>query len=112
MATAKNAITGDAIKTKPSTDNFRNNYDRIFSKEKPIMENDTRQLTVPSKSVVFVFSEDGIKSIPPLEEAYEDNGPIEDYMIISSGLALKLQDMEFQQELVNSVFEFKEIDDA
>jgi len=29
----KNDITGDAIKSKTSTENYLNNYDRIFNKE-------------------------------------------------------------------------------
>jgi hypothetical protein len=31
---AKNNITGDDLRTKPSTDAYRDNYDRIFGKKK------------------------------------------------------------------------------
>jgi len=31
---AKNDITGDAIQTKGVTDDYRNNYDNIFRKDK------------------------------------------------------------------------------
>lgn len=31
--TAKNDITGDAIKSKPNTDAFEENFDRIFGKK-------------------------------------------------------------------------------
>lgn len=32
--TAKNDITGDAIRSKSNTDAYRDNYDRIFRKKK------------------------------------------------------------------------------
>jgi hypothetical protein len=34
MATAKNDITGDFIKSKPASDMFEENFDRIFRKKK------------------------------------------------------------------------------
>ena len=34
MATAKNDVTGDFIKSKPSSDMFEENFDRIFRKKK------------------------------------------------------------------------------
>ena len=34
MATAKNDVTGDFIKSKPSNDMFEENFDRIFRKKK------------------------------------------------------------------------------
>lgn len=33
--TARNDITGDAIASRGTTDNYRDNYDRIFGKKKP-----------------------------------------------------------------------------
>jgi hypothetical protein len=35
MATAKNDVTGDFIKSKPSNDMFEENFDKIFRKKKP-----------------------------------------------------------------------------
>ena len=35
MATAKNDITGDWIKSKPASDMFEQNFDRIFRRKKP-----------------------------------------------------------------------------
>jgi len=32
--TTKNDVTGDAIKSKPSSDTYRDNYDRIFGAKK------------------------------------------------------------------------------
>ena len=34
MATAKNDVTGDFIRSKPSSDMFEENFDRIFRKKK------------------------------------------------------------------------------
>jgi hypothetical protein len=34
MATAKNDVTGDFIRSKPSSDMFEENFDRIFNKKK------------------------------------------------------------------------------
>ena len=34
MATAKNDVTGDFIRSKPSSDMFDENFDRIFRKKK------------------------------------------------------------------------------
>ena len=34
MATAKNDITGDWIKSKPASDMFEENFDRIFRQKK------------------------------------------------------------------------------
>ena len=34
MATAKNDITGDWIKSKPASDMFEQNFDRIFRQKK------------------------------------------------------------------------------
>jgi hypothetical protein len=34
MATAKNDVTGDFIKSKPSNDMFEENFDKIFRKKK------------------------------------------------------------------------------
>lgn len=34
MATAKNDITGDFIKSKPASDMFEENFDRIFRQKK------------------------------------------------------------------------------
>lgn len=34
MAT-KNSITGDSIQTKPTTDKYRDNYDKIFARKDP-----------------------------------------------------------------------------
>jgi len=31
--TAKNDITGDSIQTRPGTDSFRDNFDRIFKQQ-------------------------------------------------------------------------------
>jgi hypothetical protein len=36
--TTRNPITGDAIQTKPATDTYRKNFDRIFRQTKEIME--------------------------------------------------------------------------
>lgn len=38
---AINDITGDAIQTRQSSENYRNNYDLIFGKKKPTKENNT-----------------------------------------------------------------------
>lgn len=32
--TAKNEVTGDAIRSRPSTDKYRDGWDRIFLKDK------------------------------------------------------------------------------
>lgn len=45
--TAKNPVTGDLIKTKSSSDKYRNNYDLIFRKE--VNPND-KTTTNPSRS--------------------------------------------------------------
>jgi hypothetical protein len=34
MATAKNDVTGDFIRSKPASDMFEENFDRIFRKKK------------------------------------------------------------------------------
>jgi hypothetical protein len=34
MATAKNDVTGDFIRSKPSSDMFEENFDKIFKKKK------------------------------------------------------------------------------
>lgn len=39
MAVAKNDITGDAIQSKLSTENYSNNYDTIFKKELKVLTN-------------------------------------------------------------------------
>lgn len=36
--TTKNPITGDEIKTKGSTDNYRDGWDRIFGKKEPVVD--------------------------------------------------------------------------
>jgi hypothetical protein len=36
--TTTNPITGDLIKTKPASENYRDNFDRIFRQTKEIME--------------------------------------------------------------------------
>lgn len=41
--TAKNPITGDAIKTKSSSELYRQNYDLIFKKEPQPKEKETKQ---------------------------------------------------------------------
>jgi hypothetical protein len=42
--TAHNDITGDSINTKPSTDAFRDGWDRIFgTKKETVAEEDTTQ---------------------------------------------------------------------
>jgi len=33
MATAKNDVTGDSLKTKPTSELYSNNYDNIFRKK-------------------------------------------------------------------------------
>lgn len=66
----------------------------------------TRKIEVPSKSVVFVFSEDGVDSIPPEKGAYEDEDLVETYMVLSGGLASKLADPEFQQSLFDAALGF------
>ena len=38
---AINDITGDAIQTRQSSENYRNNYDLIFGKKKPTKETNT-----------------------------------------------------------------------
>jgi hypothetical protein len=37
MATAKNDVTGDWIKSKPSNDMFEENFDKIFRKKKEVL---------------------------------------------------------------------------
>jgi len=39
---AINDITGDAIQTRQSSEDYRNNYDLIFGKNKPIKESNTK----------------------------------------------------------------------
>lgn len=34
MPTARNDFTGDALRTKPSTQKYRDNWDKIFGKKK------------------------------------------------------------------------------
>lgn len=41
MKTATNPITGDLIKTKSSTEKYRNNYDEIFRKKESSNEKNT-----------------------------------------------------------------------
>ena len=36
MATAKNDVTGDWIQSKPNSDMFEENFDKIFRNKKPI----------------------------------------------------------------------------
>ena len=36
--TTRNPITGDPIQTKPATDTYRENFDRIFRQTKQVME--------------------------------------------------------------------------
>ena len=36
MATAKNDVTGDFIRSKPASDMFEENFDKIFRKKEPI----------------------------------------------------------------------------
>lgn len=38
MSTAKNDITNDLIKTKPATNKYYENYDKIFSKQENLNE--------------------------------------------------------------------------
>jgi hypothetical protein len=33
MATAKNDVTGDSLRSKPSSESYANNYDNIFRKK-------------------------------------------------------------------------------
>lgn len=45
MATAKNDVTGDWIKSKPSSDMFDKNFDAIFRKKKPENEPEKKECT-------------------------------------------------------------------
>ena len=38
-----NDVTGDAIKSRSSSDSYRNNYDLIFGKKQSVNNNDTSE---------------------------------------------------------------------
>lgn len=46
--TAKNPITGDLIKTKSSSDKYRDNYDKIFRQKEPKNETSISSSSVTS----------------------------------------------------------------
>ena len=46
MTTAKNNITGDSLVSKPNTDAYRNNWDRIFGKNK------TEPVVIPDEEFI------------------------------------------------------------
>lgn len=44
--TTKNSITGDKIKSKANSDAYRNNWDAIFGKRKPVVVSDDEQRAI------------------------------------------------------------------
>lgn len=45
MSTAKNDITGDALRTKPTSQKYRDNWEHIFGKKKKDKKKEDKQNT-------------------------------------------------------------------